>query len=320
MIKIKKLGSIASAALMSVWIGAGTLVQSAFAQDSDGAAAFKENVIPAGEGQFRLIVKRGPVNVFTYRPRSFTPDSPIWIVMHGESRGVADHSSFDYYDVWAPLAEQAGALLLVPEFVEQSWPTSWQYQFGNIRTSSLAPIPWEDTGFAVIETAFHKAVSMTGSHRKHFSIYGHSAGAQFVQRYILQTGGRLVDRAVAANAGWYLLPDDEFEFPYGLKGSPIPQATLRSAFATDVVVLLGQNDRLKGGVLRNDEDTREQGRTRFERGHFYFDRAAADARRMGAQFAWHLEEVPNAGHDNAQMAPAAAPLLMGSRPVNVARQ
>lgn len=292
-------------------------IGAAFAQDIPPEvhkwAEARERTIPVGEGQFRIRVKRGPVNVFTYRPASFTANSPIWIVIHGARRNVAEHSSFEYYDVWAPLAKRAGALLLVPEFVEQEWPTSWQFQLGNVRTRSLQPIPWEDTGFAVAEIAFHRAVAMTGSSRRRFSIYGHGGGAQWVQRYVLHSGGRYIDRAVAANPGWYLIPDNEFKYPYGLKGAPIPQATLRKAFATDFVLLLGQDDTSTHGIIRENANTRAQGPNRFARGHFYFKRAASIARRIGASFAWHLREVPNATHKNEDMAPAAAAILAGHR-------
>lgn len=267
--------------------------------------------IPIGEGQFRILVARGPVNIFTYRPESFTANSPIWIVIHGARRNVAEHSSFDYYDVWAPLAKRAGALLLVPEFVEQEWPTSWQFQFGNVRTRSLEPVRWEDTGFAVAEKAFRRAVTMSGSTRRRFCIYGHGGGAQWVQRYVLHSGGRHIERAVAANPGWYMIPDYEFPYPYGLKGAPIPEATLRSAFAANFTLLLGKADVSTGGIIRNNAHTRAQGANRYERGHFYFNRAASIARRMGAPFAWHLREVPGAGHENEDMAPAAAEILAG---------
>lgn len=292
-------------------------VDAAFAQnippEVEKWAKAQETTIPVGEGQFRLIVKRGPVNIFTYRPASFTANSPIWIVIHGARRNVAEHSSFDYYDVWKPLADRAGALLLVPEFVEREWPTSWQFQFGNVRTRSLQPVPWKDTGFAVAEMAFHRAVAMTGSTRQRFFLYGHGGGAQWVQRYVLHSGGRYIERAIAANPGWYLIPDHEFRYPYGLKGADIPQATLRKAFATDFVLLLGKDDVRTDGIIRNNKETRAQGENRNQRGHFYFKRAASIARHLGASFAWHLQEVPGAGHENEDMAPTAAELFTRRR-------
>lgn len=276
-----------------------------------GAAAQQQQVIPPGEGKFTIYVARGPMNVFTYRPKSFTANSPVWVVIHGARRDVAEHSAFDYYDVWLKLAEDAGALLLVPEFVEHQWPTSWQFQFGNVRTRTLEPIRWQDSGFGAVEQGFRQAVAMAGSNRRQFSIYGHGAGAQFVQRYVLHSGGRYIERAVAANPGWYLLPDDEFAYPYGLKNAPIPQDTLRGAFGTRFTLLLGQDDRRTTGIIRDNRQTRAQGANRYERGHFYFKRAASVARRIGAPFAWQLREVPGAGHENEDMAPAAAEILKG---------
>ena len=84
----------------------------------------------------------------------------------------------------------------------------------------------------------------------------------------------------------------------------------RGAFGTDFVLLLGQDDVQTGGIIRNNRETSAQGATRLQRGHFYFKRAASDAKRLGARFAWHLREVPGAGHDDQDMAPAAAEALM----------
>jgi hypothetical protein len=77
-------------------------------------------------------------------------------------------------------------------------------------------------------TARSCVISKYNRHR--FSICGHGGGAQWVQRYVLHSGGRYIERAVAANPGWYLLPDNEFTYPYGLNKAPLPQATLRNAF------------------------------------------------------------------------------------------
>lgn len=302
---------LVSAVLIAVCTGGLARVQSAAAQTRDHFVKAGKT-IPVGAGEFSLAVKRGPVNVFTYRPASFTPASPIWIVIHGQKRN-ARHGAFDYFDIWAPLAQKAGALLLVPEFDARSWPTSWQFQFGNVMTKSLKPIPWDDSGFAVVEMVFRRAIAMTGSHRQRFSIFGHGGGGQWVQRYVLHSGGRYIARAVAANPGWYMLPDDEFTYPYGIKGTPITPATLRGAFATDFLLLLGEDDVRSGGIMRNNKETSAQGKTRFARGHFYFNRAAADAKRLGTPFAWRLREVPGVGHSDQKMAPAAAEALMEHR-------
>lgn len=269
--------------------------------------------LPVGTSEFKVNVPRGPVIVNVYRPRGFTADSPVWIVIHGARRNVANHIAYDYFDVWKPLAERNNALLLIPEFTKRKWPMSWQFQLGNVATPKLRRINKRNQGFAVIQHAFDIATRRTGSLQRKFHLYGHGAGGQWVQRYILHTGGHRVARAVAANPGWYLLPDYEYRFPYGLKGLPIANRMLRRAFSSDFVLLLGQDDVSHGDPLRKNAQTNAQGRNRFQRGHFYFARAQSAASRLGNRFAWRLHEVPGVDHNNRRMAPTAAEFFARSR-------
>ena len=268
--------------------------------------------MPVGDGAFEVGgVSRGPVTIYTYRPPSASASSPIWVVMPGTRRVAHRHLAFEYYDTWQPLAEQYGAILLVPEFTAEKWPGTFAYNFGNVRSMRLQPKPWEQTAFYVVEEAFRMAAASLGSHRRKFSMFGHGAGAQFIQRYVLHSGCRMIDRAVAANSGTYLVPDDEFQYPFGLRGAPIGQRTLASAFGCNFVVLLGTGD-VNYARLRNDPDALAQGKTRYERGLFYYARSRNIAARMGARFAWRLEEVPGVGHESERMSPAGAALLAGA--------
>jgi hypothetical protein len=270
--------------------------------------------MPVGEGAFEVGgVSRGPVTVNTYRPASATSNSPIWIVMPGARRNAHRNLAFDYYDTWRPLAEQYGAVLLVPEFTAEKWPGAWTYNVGNVRSKQLQRKPWRQTAFYVVEKAFRMAAGSLGSHRRKFSMFGHGAGAQFIQRYVLHSGCRMIDRAVAANAGWYLMPERRFRFPFGLGGAPIGAETLRHAFDCDLTLLLGTAD-TNYARLRNDPDARAQGKTRYARGLFYFDRSQSVAARLGARFGWDLQKVPGVGHESKRMAPAGAAVLAG-RPV-----
>ena len=154
------------------------------------------------------------------------------------------------------------------------------------------------------------AAHSLGSSRRKFSMFGHGAGSQFIQRYVLHSGCRMIDRAVSANPGWYMLPDSEYKFPFGLRGAPIGGSTLRNAFACNFTLLLGTGDTNYAG-LRNDPAALAQGKTRYDRGLFYFDRARADAARIGAHFRWRQSEVPGVGHEASRMAPAGAAILAG---------
>jgi hypothetical protein len=267
--------------------------------------------MPVGDGEFDVVgIPRGPVTIYTYRPPAATSNSPIWVVMSGTRRDAARHLAFDYYDTWRPLAERYGAILLVPEFTAEKWPGAWTYNLGNVRSQSLRPKPWSQTAFYVVEQAFRMAANSLRSSRRKFSIFGHGAGSQFIQRYVLHSGCRMIDRAVSANPGWYMLPDSEYRYPYGLRGAPIPRQTLRSAFGCNYTLLLGTADVNTAGLRKNPEAA-AQGETRYARGRFYYDRSRTDARRMGADFNWHVSEVPGVGHEADRMAPAGAAVLAG---------
>ncbi len=270
--------------------------------------------MPVGDGSFAVVdVPRGPVSIYTYRPAAASSDSPIWVVMPGARRNAHRTLAFDYYDTWRPLAEQYGAILIVPDFTAEKWPGAWAYNMGNVRSKRLEPKPWRQTAFYVVEQAFRMAAHSLGSDRRRFSMFGHGAGAQFIQRYVLHSGCRMIDRAVAANPGWYLMTNYEFRFPFGLRGAPIGKQTLRRAFDCNFALLLGTAD-VNYARLRNDPDALRQGKTRYDRGIFYFETAEADAARLGARFGWRLQQVPGVGHESKRMAPAGAAILAGRAP------
>lgn len=299
-------------AASSVFAAAAFLLLAAPVQGTETHFDALSQRMPIGDGAFDVDgVSRGPVTIYTYRPAAATRNSPIWVVMPGARRIASRHLAFDYYAAWQPLAEQYGAILLVPEFTAEKWPGVWTYNMGNATGRNLRPNPWRHTSFHVVEEAFRRAAHSLGSTRRKFSLFGHGAGSQFVQRYVLHSGCRMVDRAVAANPGWYLVPDQEFRFPFGLRDAPIRQAAVDNAFACRFTLLLGTRD-VNYARMRNDPAARAQGKTRYERGHFFFGRAQRAAARSGVHFNWRLREVDGVGHEAARMAPAAAAVLAGA--------
>ena len=68
----------------------------------------------------------------------------------------------------------------------------------------------------------------TGNRSASYLLYGHSAGAQFVHRYLYFVPEARVAKVVAANAGWWTLPDLAVGFPYGLRGSVVHEAGLKA--------------------------------------------------------------------------------------------
>jgi hypothetical protein len=267
----------------------------------------------AGQGplardlQFEFADWPGPaVPVRLYVPATATADTPIVIVMHGASRDAER-----YYNDWRPEAAHRGFIVAVPYFSRDDFPSSARYNLGHVFDPGDGHRrPEAQWTFAAIEPLFDAVVDRLNGRQARYTLFGHSAGSQFVHRFLYYVPDNRANRAIAANAGWYTMPDFGVQYPYGLAGAGVPEDVLAGYFARDLVVLLGDAD-----TLRDDEDLRKspeaelQGRHRYDRGHTFYRVAQARAEAMGVDFNWRLVTVPGAGHSNAAMTPAAALLV-----------
>lgn len=273
-------------------------------------------VIGQGAGSFQFddpkTATGKTLRVFYYRPKGFDRETPILFVMHGVKRNAGE-----YRDNWIALAERHGLLIVAPEFSNENFPKSWAYNLGNVVRrgpgGTLAPVPESAWSFPIVDRIFERVRRSTGSARTTFAIFGHSAGAQFVHRYMTFTGGPKVDLALAANAGWYTLPAEIETFPYGLGQTGLPPSKLKGAFAKKVVILLGEADVVQDPNFRKTPEAMRQGATRLDRGKYYFEAAKRTSEKLGVPFNWRLVLVPGVGHDNAMMAGTAAEIVAGRR-------
>jgi len=262
--------------------------------------------LPAGDGTFTFDGWAGaPIRVWYHLPETVRPETPVLFVMHGVNRD-ADR----YRDQWSALADQHGLVLVVPEFDEAHFPGSAGYNLGNILDRDGRAVPRERWSFSALEPLFDRVRVLTGTRVETYDLYGHSAGAQFVHRYVMFMPDARLGRAVAANAGWYTLPDRKVAYPYGLRGKRLPPVDLRRAFGQPLSILLGTADNDPAYPnLRRTPEAMAQGPHRLARGEFFFRSGEAKAAALGADFRWTLEKVEGVGHDNGGMVQAAAAWL-----------
>lgn len=266
--------------------------------------------VPSGKWSFVFTDKRGqadrPVRVYTYRPRQCDSACPMVFVLHGKSRDASN-----YRDHWELAADRYGFLVVAPEFSEKSWPGSAAYNLGDV-ADNANPEKWS---YSVIEHLFDEM----RDGQKDYRIFGHSAGAQFVHRFMMLRPDNRASVAIVANAGWYAMPEwrkdrKAPDWPYSLVGSPAGERELRAALAKRVVVVLGEGDTSTTDKdLRKTEEAMRQGTNRLERGESFFAAATAAARDLGVKFAWELSYVPGTGHEGAKMSRAAADLVWGTK-------
>jgi len=246
------------------------------------------------------------LRIFTSVPASLSSATPVVFVMHGQRRN-ADN----YRDQWHQLAMKNGFLLIVPEFSQQEFPKRDAYNFGNVLDENGHIRLEDEWSYSLLEPVFdyvrkHYALEQNG-----YSIYGHSAGAQFVHRFLLFSPRNRALNIVVANAGSYTMPDQTVKFPYGLGGSAVTDDVLRLSLQLPVTILLGDRDiDPQGPSLPSAEEARAQGPHRFARGFSFFEAGRLASIRLDVPFQWHLSTVRGVGHDNALMAPAAVVYLL----------
>ena len=271
-------------------------------------------------------LKHLPIDVYYYIPtKGDITKMPILFAMHGNGRAAST-----LLKSWRPYAEDRGIIVIAPCFAEKTY-SQVDYHLGGVSYSNKAYMerPYELRTYNIIEKLFDLVKDKTGNTNETYDISGHSAGSQFTHRFLLNTPEARVGRAVSSNAGYYTFPIPEgiqdaagvtYSFPYSILGMDMPDEQLAKFFARDITIHLGTAD--TATTTEEDEDlpvsdgAEAQGKCRFERGHYFFDRCKAQAAKMGVPFNWKLVEVSGVGHSSSSMIKAknvgAADLLYGN--------
>ena len=244
-----------------------------------------------------------PFNIHFYLPTSVDrTNAPILFIFPGMNRNADD-----YLETWIPLAEQYSIMVFSFEFSDYYYPNSTSYQLGYVRDFNNNFTNEDIWTFSLIEPVFDRIKNDLDYIGNQYNMFGHSAGAQFVHRYVQFKPNSRINKAVSANAGWYTLPDTIISFPYGLKGTSINSNDLESSFLKNLEIHLGQNDNNPNDPFLNTTDGANlQGNHRLSRGQYFILKSDSIAQTMNFNSNWIKKEVPNVGHQQVNMAAFAA--------------
>jgi poly(3-hydroxybutyrate) depolymerase len=265
-----------------------------------------ESLLKTGTGSFDYKDSKGKhIPVWYYAPAVINPNTIVLFVLHGQERNGKESR-----DQWISHAKTLNCLLLVPEFSKKYYPGDDEYILGNIFSSSGVLNERSEWTFTAIENIFDYLKTNTLIQSNSYNLFGHSAGAQFVQRMLLFVPDARIKTAVAANSGWYTMPTPKEKFPYGLEGTDLTNDETGKAFSRKLIVLLGEKDTKQNSKsLRNTSEAMAQGKHRFERGQTFYKTSMQAASILNLPFNWELKTVPGVGHNNSEMANAAVKLL-----------
>lgn len=243
--------------------------------------------LPPGE-----IVSFGEAEIPLFVRVPHAPPRGVLVAVHGNTRQGAVHALR-----FAPLAAAHDLLLVAPSFSRDVHPRFRRLENGADEQLTRSIVALLDALGLGDDRACAK-----------WLWFGHSAGAQFVHRYVYRNPQR-VQRAALSAAGWYTLPDAGVHYPYGLgaptasgraarAASSFSQVDLRAALAVPQRVFVGDQDVRSGDALRREAMLDgQQGTDRLARARTFVAAMRASARQHGLAPAVSLRELPGAGHD-----------------------
>jgi hypothetical protein len=237
-----------------------------------------------------------------HRPARHTPDRPVVIVQHGMSRNGAE-----YRDAWVPAAERHGLLIVAITFPNESWPGAEPYNNGNVLAADGGVRKAASWSYGIPGRVFGLLRAAGITTREAATLWGHSAGGQFVHRLLATQPPDLYERVGAANSGWYTLPTLERQFPDGLGGLGLTQDDLARWLGFPLVIFAGDRDIETGAEnLPRHEGALRQGPHRFARAHWFLEQGQAAAAALGVACGWRLVVVPGVAHEGMRMSAFAA--------------
>lgn len=256
-------------------------------------------------------------------PKAVNKSSRVLFVIPGAGR-----NGDAYRDAWIDASEKYNVIILSPSYSDKDYPGFWSYNLGGMITDVKASKEKGIEHYRTVADAkqwlfddfdriFDVVSSALALETDEYDMFGHSAGGQVLHRMALFGPNGKARRIIAANSGWYTIPDKTLAFPYGLRGIDLPDEFYRNKLKSELVILLGELDDQNEtrGDLARTELLDKQGTYRLARGKYFYEHARNFSTELGAEFNWKIKVVPNVGHDHKLMSKAAADFLYqpGSR-------
>lgn len=254
--------------------------------------------LPVGNGHFTLGNNGEPIEVFSYKPPTYT-DGPLIVVIHGSDRNAEEHRD------WAiNMAERFGTIVVAPLFDKARFSDERYKRTGGVLLEGKLQ-PRETWTFNILLRLVAEVRAREDKPSLPYYLIGHSGGGQLVVRMALFMPGE-ARRFVACNPGSYPFPDPTVSFPYGFGGLPdelTDDAALRRFYAQPLTLFLGTGDvwQLATDYFDLSPDAMKQGPVRLARGQNFFETSRKNAEAHGWPFHWQIVETPRIDHDAQRM-------------------
>ena len=283
--------------------------------------------------------------VLYYIPKTFDPKTAQYLFLIHETMNLRSRNALNMISRFERLSNAQNLVLIAPVF---SCTYSRKVSQRDFKESGTLKNPSLFKNHYLLEYSF--LINRFNEHRsdtiliktfglfnnklmkrKTFSIYGHFAGADFLQRFVMHHP-ELIDKAAWAFINSYTFPVDNKDYPYGLKTNSLTKTFGNQIRNNDTSFLNKQLDKKlnmmldvnlhiisdkNDGWLDRNEKTKWQGRSRAEKANnFYKELQKTDKRLKKAGIRdktktinTKIHSIPNLKRDPNLAAKEAAKLL-----------
>ena len=249
---------------------------------------------------------------YTYAPTASSAETGIIVLIHGTpaKEATAEQTAFFYIEGWKDFAEKQGLLLISPAFNQEDFSSrEGDHALGGYRGLFGREIPADEWVLRLVK-AHQKAFGLPD---RPFYLYGHSAGGQYVGRFLV-THPKQVKGAVISSAATYPQPNPEVAWPFGM-GSlnddiewdektknhvdiiPDKQKWL-GATQVPLTVIVGLND-----TAELTQYPGQKGNNRFGIARAWVLDMGKFAEENGFKSKFKIEIIPGKGHSMSQLIP-----------------
>ena len=243
------------------------------------------------------------IEIYYISPDVIDENTKVIFVIHGNTRNAED-----YLSEWRPYIANKNVIVVAPKFTKESF----KYFALLEMAQSSGKVNKDESEYInnSISLIFNFIKSKFSLNTQTYSMFGHSAGAQFTHRYMLLSHDKRISSAVIANAGWYTFISTA-EFPYGIKNAPIKISSdhIRWYTASKVNLLIGSDD-VGFKSLNTSKGAQIQGINRYERANNYFNTLIKEAEKNNYVLRWNFKVLDNVDHDYKKITPIAADILL----------
>ena len=196
-------------------------------------------IIPAeinvGTEMFIFSMNDIDFEVFYHVPATYNASSKVVFALHGGSRdaeGVRNNM--------IQKSNEYNFILIAPKFSSSNFSLGDGYNLGNVYVDGDNPTSntlnnENEWSFSIIEPLFDSVKSSLSLENDKYNMFGFSAGAQFVHRFIQFKPNARFDKVVAGAAGWYTVPDNTIPFPYGHENSILNSTNLDNLLSLSLI-------------------------------------------------------------------------------------